>query len=197
MNYKIYSTGGTVTIGTDTITATPINLMDLNSLDFDSLQPQIFNAVKDGSLMIQKGGEDVENPIKVISRAIQYVIDDEEEDHLLFDYSERKRTKKLTPIDVSLLDIDRGYNDKTKAGELYHRKTRAQWVKDVNNGTLTSADLFFIDKKIMSAKKSLIDGDWITARHFIEESTAEGVYTTEIRQQFLDDINTHIATLYI
>ena len=155
MNYKIYSAQGEIVIGEDTITGTAINLMDLDSFDNPSLYNILFEKVKDGELIIQENEVDVQNGVAIISKAIQYCIDDVQIDKLKVDFNERKRTKTLTIIDVDLINIDRGYNSKGNEGKNFMREHRAEFVKMVNDGIMTSSDLFVIDKAIWNAKKSI------------------------------------------
>ena len=86
MNYTIYSSSGEVVIGEDTITGVAQNLMDLDSFDNQALYNMLFNHVKDGNLIIQENGVDVSNSLAVISKAIQFCIDESQIDKLKIDF---------------------------------------------------------------------------------------------------------------
>lgn len=95
-----------------------------------------------------------------------------------------------------ITQLMKGYDQKTADGVVYYNKKRSQLVASISEGIRTSAEAFEIDVKIKNVKDSLLTGDWITAKTYLDLTVVEGAYTQELKDEFSLEIQEYITNNY-
>lgn len=88
------------------------------------------------------------------------------------------------------------YDQRKKDAWYFYNETRCEIVDNIYKGYLTSADQGFIQQKMAEVKLHLSWADWKDARAAVLRTTAEGVYSEQLRQSFYDSINGYIQLNY-
>jgi hypothetical protein len=101
----------------------------------------------------------------------------------------------LTGSDSVLVRMD-VYDQRKKDAWIFYNETRCEIVDNIYKGYLTAQDQGFIQQKMSEVKLHLAWADWKDARAAVERTTAEGVYTEELKQSFYDSINGYIQLNY-
>ena len=93
-------------------------------------------------------------------------------------------------------EIQNSYFIREIDGLRFYRAMRANLVKMLLTEQLTSDEVDLIDLKVEKGIAKMITGDWISTKYRIEESTVEGAYTQEYKDELLRKISTYIETHY-
>ena len=113
-----------------------------------------------------------------------------------------------TEIDLldSIIDALTGVDALTERMSLYDKRKADGWnayneqrsliTLGIEAGVLTSADEDFIQGKVKDVVFYLNIADWKTALKRINETTVEGAYTQETKDNFTDLISTYISENY-
>jgi len=92
--------------------------------------------------------------------------------------------------------IMESYCTKSKDGFEYYNMKRSELVYQIQTAVLTSEDAFAIDTKLKNVKDSLLTGDWITAKNYLDLVVVEGVFTQEMKDEYELEINDYITNNY-
>jgi len=200
MNYTIYITIGVFKIGEQEFTSTPTKLVKIACL-IEEFYSELFTRVKSKDLEIQLNNETLDNSLPIISKLITLSNENTESGNvdslLLEDWENKRRFDKMDfGGDDILEEIDASYEPKKTDGYNYFRKNRAELVKEINAGRRDSKDTFVIDKATKNARFAIKDGDWVSAKYYLEEAQTVGAFTDEVKNAFMDDINAYIANNY-
>lgn len=197
MNFKIKSDGPEITIGTEVFGPTAVDLASVSCLQQDYYS-DLFECVKKGDLIILNiNDQPVENGVSLISALITLDGSNTNELELLKeDYIAKKRLDDIGFANTILESIDNKYDNRVIDGVNYYRRKRAEMVEKIMDTILTSSEAFYVDKKIKEVKQAILTGDWMTAKQYLEETTVEGVYTQDIKDEFMQEIDAYIANNY-
>lgn len=121
-----------------------------------------------------------------------------------------KFEKPFDAPEISALDniVDNlvGYDVVTQKMDIYNKRKADGWntyneqrsiiVLSINNGQLSAEDEDFIQMKIKDVVFYLNNGDWVTAEKRINQTIAEGAYTQQVKDSFLNIISTYVLENY-
>ena len=99
-------------------------------------------------------------------------------------------------VDPQEQAIQDSYYQREIDGVKFYRAMRANLVKQMLIGALTPEDVDLIDLKVERAIGKMITGDWISTKYRVEETTVEGAYTQEYKDDLLTKINIYISENY-
>ena len=88
------------------------------------------------------------------------------------------------------------YNKRRADGWDTYNEQRSIIVLAINNGQLSAEDEDFIQMKIKDVIFYLNNGDWVTAEKRIRKTIAEGAYTQQVKDSFLNTISTYVLENY-
>ena len=203
MNYLIKKTdvsvNPTISIGTEVFGTENKILATISCLTSEHYET-LFNLVKDGTLSIlDNSGENPISesiPLSIISKLIQLSIDGRpsKNEKLNKDFFDAQLSLKVADGDASLLGIDLLYHKRKEDGLIYFRRARAKILKDVGQGSITEGQAIQIIDIVGGVKISLLEGDWLAAKTYMEFAVTNSAFTESKRVQYLNDINSYLTT---
>lgn len=100
---------------------------------------------------------------------------------------------EITDIDEIKSQYKKIYHERAKHGLELYNDIRVDLATEFNTGEMTEADAYFIEKKLIDAKSFLLTGNWVMARHELDQLTIEGAYTQGIH----DSIKLKVDDYYV
>lgn len=198
MNYQIKATTVDVVIGSKTFTTTPVDLVTCGCLGED-YRDTLFNAAKDGDVVVQFKGVDVANSLAIISKVIQFEISGLPES-INTDWETKARLESMAMNDTLKDSIDKSYDKKEKEGSEYYRSIRATVLKDKLTSVITDAQAKAIYKATKILKLDFNTGDWMSAQDNLNDPTEvafpSGTYEDALFANINADLTNYIAANY-
>ena len=124
---------------------------------------------------------------------------------LSFKFTKPFDTPEITALD-NIIDNLSGYDVLTEKMSIYDKRKIDGWntyneqryliVLAISQGQLSAEDEDFIQMKIKDVVFYLNTGDWVTAEKRINQTIAEGAYTQQVKDNFINIISTYIDANY-